>query len=86
MFMPNDSKSFAAPRALSLGFSPADTEGKRVVYCKPCRELLTPCVSQRRNGTWKVAGIYCPTCFGTLSLKLLAGVKHEPDAQEVETP
>jgi hypothetical protein len=34
--MPNDGKSFAAPRALLLGFSPADNEGKRVVYCKPC--------------------------------------------------
>ena len=86
--MPNDGTSFAAgPRArISLGFSPADTEGKRLVYCKPCQEFLTPCVTQRRDGTWKIAGVYCPTCFGTLSLKLLATVKSEPDPQEGDTP
>ena len=86
--MSNDVSPFVAgPRArISLGFSPADTEGKRLVYCKPCQEFLTPCVTQRRDGTWKIAGVYCPTCFGTLSLKLLATVKSEPDPQEGDTP
>ena len=86
--MPNDVKSFTeGPRAqLSPGFTPVNAEGKSLPYCPSCEAFLTPFVAKRRNGSWKITGVYCAQCFGSLSLKQLAAAKHTPDAQEVETP